>query len=180
MATFSLSAAGIGFRPPFVRADQVGDAPFFVVHAEVNQNGYGGRPELYAVLELIPTDEHGPVAYDDDGQPVNRVAWTAALIGSREDIARWFAAHPGDQLGPCQFMFVPNRDASKAPFVQLADYVPVSGALAAAQRRAMAPQRAPQRPNAPARPPQPAAARGPVNGRGVVVPDDADLEELPF
>ena len=179
MATFSLASAGIGYRPPFVRAEQIGDAPFYVVHAEINQNGYGGRPELYAVLDLIPTDEHGPVAFDEDGQPVNRVAWTAALTRSREDIVRFFRAHPGDQLGPCMFMFVPSKTPGNAPFAQLTDYVPVQGAISAPQQ----PQRQQQQPQQQQRAVQPARQpqrqqqqqqrpRAVVNAHGDVVDDE--------
>lgn len=185
MATFSLSAAGIGYRPPFVRADDVAARPFMIVHAEINPNGYGGRPELYAVLEIIPDEYHGPALYDEDGNAINRVAWTAALTSSREQIARFFAGHPGDQLGPCQFHFVPGQ--GDKPFASLVDYVPpISGQIVAPapQQRAVqrqqpqqqqrAAQRPQQRPQQPTRHPA-----GVVNNRGVVVPDDADLEELP-
>ena len=162
MATFSLASAGIGYRPPFVRAETIGDAPFYIVYAEVNPNGYGGQPELYAVLDMIPTDDHQPVAYDDDGQPVNRVAWTAKLTASREDIVRFFRAHPGDQLGPCMFMFVPSQQGGK-PFAQLTDYSPISGAIAAPapqrQLQQRQPQQPAQRPQQPAQRPQQTAYR---------------------
>lgn len=121
----SLESAGIGWRPPFVRSEVIGDRPFEIVHAYVNPNGYDGKPEIVAHLRFLGRDTGGDPIYDQEGHELWECSWSAALTPSREQIARAFV-DTTESLGPCQFEFIPGTRPGMSPFANVVTCVDLS------------------------------------------------------
>lgn len=165
----SMRDAGIGDRPRFVKATDIDDRPFVIIHAYLNPNGYNGQPEFVAHLRMM---DGQPVAYDEDGLAIGPdVSWSASPTPSRDDIVRAFESSR-EAIGPCQFQFIPTRNGS--PFAHIVEYVdldatPLDVPSSPSTERAVAQRTAPPR----------ESARSRRASRPAPSTDD-ELEELPF
>jgi hypothetical protein len=146
----SLAQAGIGGAlPPFVRAADIEDRPFWILSGRINPNGYEGRPEVVLRCRLdtrIPGYE--PLYLPDLGEIVD-FSWSGQPAPSREEIVEYFRSNRAP-LGPVMFQFLESRSGN--PFANIVDYVPTTQAIAPTPaRRGPVPNAAPAQPATSAR-----------------------------
>lgn len=182
----SLKDAGLNQLPPFIKQPQLDGRVFEILDAVARDSQFGA--EVVFTLRCLDDASAGPWMYDQDGEAVHVVSWSAAALGGRNNYVKHFALSGAETLGPCAIEWIANGTANAFAKIVDADWVDADAAPPPAAAPAL------PRPST-----RPAAATVPngggasatrsrraapvsADGRQAFRPDDADgdLDELPF